>query len=192
MRPQMLIRRPPRSVVEYWPTVGPRRGAAHEAFDPSLRERWPRASAAKLLLGQQAVLHREQARPRAASRRRSSRRCARRGWRPSWARSRAARRSLVRRARARAASAPRPRAASARRDPRGGAPTRWPAAPRTASTTSASRRPALHLRAQLRGRLLGLSAPAVGPRLAHRLIGIGGAEDPRRAARSRGPVSPRG
>ena len=48
------------------------------------------------------------------------------------------------------------------------------------------------LGAQLGGRVVGASARAVRPRLAHRLVGVGGAEDPRRAARSPRPTRPRG
>ena len=88
--------------------------------------------------GQQAVLHREQARGGAASRRRSWRRCARRGCRRSSARSRAAAAICLLES---------PRASSRRTSTsRGVSPagpsrrrgTRWPAAPSTASTASAS------------------------------------------------------
>ena len=63
--------------------------------------------------------------------------------------------------------------------------TRWPAAPSTASTASASRRPAV-----TSARSSAAASPAaarrpMGTRLAHRLVGVGGAEHPRRAARSR-------
>ena len=59
--------------------------------------------------------------------------------------------------------------------------TRWPAAPSTASTASASRRAGLDLGAQLGRRLAGRQRRPVGARLAHGLVGVGGAEDPGRA-----------
>ena len=83
-----------------------------------------------------------------------------------------------------------------RRARRGGVATRWPAAPSTASTASRVEPSRSALGPQLCGRVVGGARGAVRPRLAHRLVRVGRAEDacrreiagarePTRIARSR-------
>ena len=133
-----------------------------------------------------------------ASRRRSWCRCARRGWPPSCGEitSRAAISLLVRpRASSRRTSISRavsPAGPVRRRD------VRWPAAASTASTASASSRPARTSVAQPGGGRPRRTRLAVRARLAHRLVGVGRGQHPRgagdrgagQAARVAGPVEP--
>ena len=62
--------------------------------------------------------------------------------------------------------------------------TRWPAAASTASTASPSSRPARASRRSSAAAAVGRAGRAVGSRLGHRLVGIGGGEDARRRRRS--------